>query len=138
MHKIDIALISEKHFTSRTVFQNPHYAVYHTTYTNETAHGVAAVILRSSIRHHELPPHQSDKIQSATVQLDAHPWPLTISVIYCSPRHAIFTDDYVTFFRSLGSRFLISGDWNAKHTAWGARLTTPKGKNLLQAISSLN
>jgi hypothetical protein len=43
---------------------------------------------------------------------------LTISAIYCPlPRHVISTDDYTTFFRSLGSRFLIGGDWNEKHTA---------------------
>ena len=35
MHKIDIALISETHFTSRTVFKIPNYTVYHTTYTND-------------------------------------------------------------------------------------------------------
>ena len=34
-HKIDIALISETHFTSRTVFKIPNYTVYHTTYTND-------------------------------------------------------------------------------------------------------
>ena len=55
-----------------------------------------------------------------------------------TPRHAISTDDYTTFFRSLGSRFLIGGDWKAKHTAWGARLTSPKGRNLLNAICSYN
>ena len=90
MHKIDIALISETHFTSRTVFKIPHYTVYHTTHPNVTAHGGAAFILRSSIRHHELLPHQSDKIEAATVQLDAHPWLLTISAIYCPPRDTLY------------------------------------------------
>ena len=73
MHKIDIALISETHFTPRTVFRIPHYTVYHTIHPDDTAHGGAAVIIRSSIRHHELLHHQSDKIQTATIQLDAHP-----------------------------------------------------------------
>jgi hypothetical protein len=62
MNKIDIALISETHFTSRTVFKILHYSVYHTIHPDDTAHGGAAVILRSSIRHHELLYHQSDKI----------------------------------------------------------------------------
>ena len=62
---------------------------------------------------------------------------MTICAIYCPPRH-ISTDDYITFFRSLGSRFLIGWDWNAKHTAWGARLITTKGRNLLAAISNYN
>ena len=54
------------------------------------------------------------------------------------PRHAISTDEYTTLFRSLGSRFLIGGAWKAKHTAWGARLVTAKGRNFFQAISSYN
>ena len=83
MHKIDIALISETHFTSRTVIKIPHYTVYHTIHPDDTAHGGAEVILRSSIHHHELLHHQSDKIQATTIQLDAHPWPLTVSAIYC-------------------------------------------------------
>jgi exonuclease III len=138
MHKIDIALISETHFTSRTIFKIPHYSVYHSIHPDDTEHGGVAVILRSSIRHHELLHHQSDKMQAATIRLDAHPWPLTISAIYCPPRHVISPDEYMTLFRSLGSRFLIGGDWNAKHTAWGPRLTTPKGRNVFKAISSYN
>jgi len=86
MHKIDIALISETHFIARTVFKIPHYTVYRTIHPDDTAHGGAAVILRSSIRHHELLHYQSDKIQAATIKVDARPWPLTISAIYCPPR----------------------------------------------------
>jgi hypothetical protein len=63
---------------------------------------------------------------------------MTITAIYFPPRHAITPDEYVTLFRSLGSRFLIGGDWNAKHTAWGARLITPKGRKIFKAISSYN
>jgi len=138
MHKIDIALISETHFTSRTVFKIPHYSKYHTIHPDDTAHGGVAVIFRNSIRHQELLHHQSDKIQAVTIQLDAHPWPLTISAIYCPRRHAISTDEYTTLFRSLGSRFLIGGDWDAKHTAWGAGIITPKGRNIFDAISNYN
>jgi hypothetical protein len=47
INKIDIALISETHFTSRTVFKIPHYNVYHTIHPDDTAHGAAAVIIRS-------------------------------------------------------------------------------------------
>jgi exonuclease III len=50
MHKIDIALISETHFTSRRVFKIPHYSVCHTIHPDDTAHGGAAVILRANRR----------------------------------------------------------------------------------------
>jgi len=58
MHKIDIALISETHFTSRTVFKISHYTVHHSIHPDDTAHGEAAIILRSSISDHELLHHQ--------------------------------------------------------------------------------
>ena len=42
MHKIDIALISETYFMSRTVFRLPRYTVPHSIQPDDTAHGGAA------------------------------------------------------------------------------------------------
>jgi len=38
------------------------------------------------------------------------------------------------FFNSLGDHFIAAGDYNVKHTPWGSRLVTPKGKQLHNAI----
>jgi hypothetical protein len=46
----------------------------------------------------------------------------------------ISTQEYQHYFNTLGSHFIAAGDWNAKHTNWGSRLITQKGKNLLGAI----
>ena len=59
---------------------------------------------------------------------------LTVSAIYCPPHHAPTFATYAAFFQSLGPRFLVGSDWNAKHTVWGARLITRKGRSLLSAI----
>jgi len=37
---------------------------------------------------------------------------------------------------SLGPRFIFGGDFNGKHTTRRSRLTTPKGGELLNAIST--
>ena len=134
MHDIDIALISETNFTSRTVFWLPRYTVLHTTHPDDTAHGGAAIIIRSSLRHHEHLRLQTNELQAITVHLETLPWPLTVSTIYCPPRHAPPLTTYAAFFQTLGPRFLVGGDWNAKHTIWGARLITPKGRTLISAI----
>ena len=47
-------------------------------------------------------------------------------------------ETYQQFFKTLGKRFIAGGDFNAKHTDWGSRLITPKGRQLLSAIQSLN
>jgi hypothetical protein len=33
---------------------------------------------------------------------------------------------------------MVGGEWDAKHTNWGSRLITPKGRNLLQSITNYN
>jgi hypothetical protein len=58
---------------------------------------------------------------------------LTVSAIYCSPRYSIHTDQYFELFRKLNGRFIIGGDFNAKHTHWGSTLITSEGRQLYQA-----
>ena len=98
MHNIDIALISETHFTYRTVFRFPRYTVFHTIHPHDTAHGGAAVIIRSSLRHHENLLLQTNELQATAVRLEALPWPLTVSAIYCRPRNAPSSATYAAFF----------------------------------------
>ena len=50
-----------------------------------------------------------------------------------SPRHNIKAEDYKDLFNLTGEKFIIGGDFNAKHTHWRSRLITPKGKQLLKA-----
>jgi hypothetical protein len=73
MHKIDIALISETHFTIKTVFKMPNYKVYHIRHPDDGAHGGAAVIIRNSISHYELTHYQNNNIQAASVKVDMKP-----------------------------------------------------------------
>jgi exonuclease III len=133
-HKIDIVLISETQFTTKTVFKIPNYKVYHIPHPDGTVHGGAAITIRSAINYHKLLHHQSDKIQAANIQVDANTRPFTISAIYCPPRNVISAEKYIAFFQSLGPNFLTGGDWDVKHKEWGARLTTPKGRNRLYVV----
>lgn len=45
---------------------------------------------------------------------------------------------FAEFFHTLGSRFIVRGDYNAKHTHWGSRLITPKGRTLLKVANNIN
>jgi hypothetical protein len=112
--------------------------VYHIPHPDDRAHGGAAIIIRNSISHYELLHHQKEKIQAAKVKVNIKPWTLPLSAIYCRTRHAISSEEYVELLESYGSRYFIGGDWNAKHSQWGARLITPKGKNLLEAMNRQN
>jgi hypothetical protein len=45
---------------------------------------------------------------------------------------------YKSFFQTLGTKFMASGDYNSKHTFWGSRLTTTKGRELCMTIQDNN
>jgi exonuclease III len=136
LKKIGVLLISESHFTDLTTFNIPQYITYSTPPPGCTTHGGSLIIICKSIPHNELPKYQTDKIQATTVEIKTTTWQFTVTAIYSPPRHNISTEDYKDFFQSLGSRLMVGGDWNAKHTRWGSRVTTTKGRNLLRKMTN--
>jgi hypothetical protein len=138
IENIDICLISETHFTRESYIKLTGYTIYHTTHPANTARGGSALIIRNNIPHYEEEKYATPSIQATTVTLLSTNQTLTVSAIYCPPRHLISADQYLTFFCSLKDRFIIGGDFNAKHTHWGSRLTTPKGRQLYTAAINHN
>jgi len=84
---IDVLLISESHFTDRTHCSIPQYNIYYTNHPDATAHAGTAVIIRQTISHYELPSFQQDYIQATSVNVTLLPYELTISAVYCPPKH---------------------------------------------------
>lgn len=138
LHAIDILLISETHFTTRSYVRIPNYVIYHTEHPDGNAHGGTAIIIRQTIVHHELPKYEMDFLQATTVQVNKLNNPLIISAVYCPPRHNIKKQHLEPFFGSLGQTFITGGDFNAKHVSWGSRLTTTKGRELYALINENN
>lgn len=134
LNKIDILLISQSHSTERTAIKIPYYTVYFANHPDQTAHAGSAIVRKTHLRHHILQSYITNKIQSTAVQLETFAWPLNIAALYSPPRHAISCEEYQDFFTHLGPKFLVAGDWNAKHVTWGSRLINPKGRSLLKAI----
>lgn len=57
-----------------------------------------------------------------------------MSSINFPPRHTVRCSDYEGFFHTLGVRFIVGGDFNAKHPWWGSRLINPKGRELYKCL----
>jgi len=131
-------LISESHSTDYTAIKIPNYSIYYAHHPDGTVHAGSALIIRSALDHCALVPYTTNKIQSIAVQINAFPWPLQIGAMYSPTRHTITAEEYKNFFLTLDSHFLIASDWNTKHTTWGSRMTTPKGRNLFKATHHLN
>ena len=134
-NKIDILLASETHFTEKSYFKINDYIMYDTKHPDGTAHGGTAILIRKNIKHHEEEPYRYNEIQATSVKITDLKGPLTISAVYCPPRHNIKKENFENFFKTLGHRFIAGGDYNCKHTQWGSRLITQRGRELQKAIA---
>lgn len=137
-HNMDIMLISETHFTKKNYFKVPKFTVYHTQHPDGTAHGGTAIIIKNTIKHHEISSYRHAHLQATSIIVEDWTGPLTISALYCPPKHAIKKELFQQFFDTLGNRFIAGGDYNAKHPQWGSRLATTKGRELLKAMEAGN
>jgi len=135
---IDIFLISEIHFTDTNYFHIPRYKLCHTTHPDGTAHGGTAILIKESIQHYELLKYEEESIQATSIKVVGFPYEITIAAVYCPPRHNLKKEQFETFFQTLGPKFIAGGDYNSKHTLWGSRLTTTKGRELSKVIQENN
>jgi len=131
-------LTSETHYTSRSYLRIPNYSVYHTNHPDGTAHGGTAIIIKNKISHHQSSTFCEEQLQATTIIIENWISPLTISTVYCPPRHFIKAGLFTNYFNSLGNRFIAGGDFNAKkHIHWGSRVTLTRGREILSTMDGL-
>jgi hypothetical protein len=85
-----------------------------------------------------LPKYEEHFLQATSIQVNSLPYPITVSAVYCPPRHNLKKENYKNYFATLGPKFIAGGDYNSKHTLWGSRLSTTKGRELEQVIRRNN
>jgi hypothetical protein len=129
---IDVSLVSETHFTNQSFIRFRGYKVYHTIHPDNTAKGGSAVIIKEHIPHCEAEKYETEEIQATAVTVKTKSHLVTLTVVYCPPKHSIKKIQYIEFLKQ-GKRFIVGGDFNAKNTHLGSRLTTAKGRELREA-----
>jgi len=138
LQNIDIMLITETHYTEKSYIKIPNYAIYNTRHPDGTAHGGTAIIIRNSIKHYEKEKFGKEHLQATSIVVIDTSRPLTISAVYCPPKHILKKNHFEEFFNTLGHRFIAGGDYNAKHLHWGSRLVTSRGRELFKVMESNN
>lgn len=134
IENIDVCLISESHFTRESYIHFEGYKTYHALHPDNTARGGSAIIIKENLSHCEQHKYVEQCIQAVAVCIKTKRYPITISSIYCPPKYSLKAEQYTEFLEKLGCRFVLGGDFNAKHTYWGSRLISTKGRELLNAI----
>ena len=88
-NNVDILLVSETHFTSRSNFWITNYKIYSTYHPDESAHGGTAILIKSSLSHLEMPKYQTNENQATSIQVDDHCGKVIFSALYSPPKHNI-------------------------------------------------
>lgn len=134
--RIDVALITETHLTSQSFLRLNGYSVYRADNPTDRPHGGALVLVKSSLAQYPTatePP--TNYLQGASAAIVFQNFDIVMAAVYCPPAFRITDGQFKQFFEQLGPRFLVGGDFNAKHPLWRSRLTTPRGRNLYRVIN---
>jgi hypothetical protein len=131
-------LINETHFTSRSHFTVPEYDTCLTNHPADKAHGGTAILINSHIAYAELPHFATPEIQAKIINVQGPHRNVTIASTYCPPRYNLKAISFENFFLSLGKCFIVCGDFNSKHSLWGSRLDSNKGRELASIIRKHN
>lgn len=86
---IDIALITETHFTKYSKIYIPGFNLIHSNHSDNTAHGGAAIYVRSSIMFQTLPSFSQDYFQACSILIKLNNIPFAIAAIYSPPKHNV-------------------------------------------------
>jgi hypothetical protein len=74
---IGIMLILETHFTEKKVLKIPKYSIYDTNHSARTARGATAIIIKYSIKHHQLSNCNQNFLRTRNVTVEEKLGPLT-------------------------------------------------------------
>jgi hypothetical protein len=127
-HNIDVMLISDTLHGKNLPKKISKYSIYHINHPASTARGGTAIIIKNSIKHHELSNYSQDFLQASSVKVEDTVGPLTILAVYLTLKHKVKQEELENFFNTLGHLFIAGGDHNAKHTDCGYRLISPRGR----------
>ncbi len=82
---IDLAQISETHFTSKNYLKIPGYTVYSTTDPSGRARGGIAILIKHNIQHFRLEEIREEFIQATVITVRLNGAKLSIAAAYCPP-----------------------------------------------------
>ena len=135
INKIDVCLISDTHFTKQSFIKFRGYKIYHTSHPGNAARGGSAIIVKDNIYHNEEVKIEAEDIQATALNIKTKKYNTVMASLYSPSKHNIKAERYAELFKNIGNRFIIGGNFNAKHTHWGSRLLTTKGRELLKAVN---
>ena len=133
---IQVMFISKTHFTNKNFLKIHGYKLYHTQHPSGRAHEGSAIIIKSTVKHYKFTSCETDYLQATNMAIEDWHSLVTLSAVYCSPKHNLSKNSFDPFLESFGGRFIAGDNFNAKHPQWGTRIIITRGRNLLKSMNS--
>ncbi|KAL7726432.1 hypothetical protein ACLKA6_004572 [Drosophila palustris] len=111
-----------------------------TNHPSDVGRGGAVIIIRSNLIHHPLSFTSQANAQAVAISLGNNS-ELTIAAIYLKPggwQDTIDDAQLLDIFLGLGPRFIIGGDFNARHGFWGCQKSCKRGRAIANLSQSQN
>ncbi|KAL4126953.1 hypothetical protein QTP88_011151 [Uroleucon formosanum] len=123
-----ILLLTKTHLSKTANLSFSGYSTIRADHPDGTSHGGSAIIIKSSLFYNQMHNINQPYLQAANIKIKINHLNVTISSAYFPPGQQITEPKLKSFIQSLGSFFIIGGDFNAKHTQWGSRYTNTRGR----------
>jgi hypothetical protein len=94
-----------------------HYTIHYANHPDGTAHALSTIINKSILKHYELDPFITDKIQGTFLELGALYRPSEIAALYSPPRHRASAEEYGRNLSQLRTHYVVAGGWIVRNTA---------------------
>jgi len=85
--RIDVMLMSETHFTSRSHFKISGYNTCVTNHPADRAHGGTAILIKSQIPYAVLPGYASPELHATIINVRGPHRSITLASTYCPPKY---------------------------------------------------
>lgn len=140
VHQIHIAVVTETLLKSGTTLKrDPNFFVYRNDRSVGAGGGVAIIIHRR-IKHRTLPFLDTKVIESLGIEIETDLGNILISAAYlpfqCTGERRNFLKGDLQKLTRNKTKFLIIGDFNAKHRSWNNAQSNSNGKILFDDCSS--
>jgi len=136
-HDVDVALLQETHLGPADTFNVANYATYRADSQRQPGalrrQGGAAVLVRRSVPHRELP-RPSPTLDAASVALELGGRELHVTSVYVRPATRLDPAVLDTTLRQ-DEPSILAGDLNSKHVDWGSRTTNTSGRHLHRLLA---
>lgn len=114
------------------------YEVYTSPSSSGKANGGTAVLIKNNIKHSSLGGISGDKYQTTVINISTVGGSIKLTSCYISYQAKVNENFFSHLLPVEMGKYIIAGDFNAKHSDWGSITTTSRGNVMRKIIRSNN